>query len=168
MAASSSTNSRARRTFLFQLSDEDKAAPDQPVKFCQRVPQTEKHPDPVTDEDLRSARVAFLNILDGLWRKPQLAVACNTWLSTRMAHALKPQGEAYFKTAPAMVKLIEEDWLATFLLRHTRMTQAVLEQAAVFDPMTPFHILCYGIRSSTHMKLGKLLINKAILANVLE
>jgi hypothetical protein len=158
---------KTKRVFLFDLTAAEKANPSKRVAFSDRVPALEKSNDSVKDEDARNARAAIISVLDGLWRNPRLAVPCATWLSNRLQAESKPKGENYFCTAPAFLKTLETEWLAGFLVKHSQVSIKALEAVSVFDPDSPYQLLCFAIRCNLHCKFPDTLIDKELMGYVL-
>lgn len=137
--ASSSSNVAAskKRVFLFDLSEKEVSQPTKKVAFCDRQPSLPKCPNEIRAEDLRSARAAMQTVIDGLWRNPQLAVPCSTWLQNRLESESRPKGEGYFQSVPTVLKLLDAEFVSSFLVKHSSITMQSLEAVAVFDPDSP-------------------------------
>lgn len=71
-----------KRTYLFQLTDDERATPTKKGKFTEKLPQLEKDSDDIRMEDARNARLGLQAIIDGLWRNPKNCV-CQRRLGSR-------------------------------------------------------------------------------------
>lgn len=156
-----------KRTFLFQLTEQERAEADRKVAFSERIPSLAKVSDPIRAEDERNARAALVNIVDALWRRPSLAVPCATWLDARVAAEKKPRGEGFWTNSPGMLRHIEVDWLVNFIVRHSKVTMNTLEKVSVYDPESPFQLLAYALRCNSHLKLPPNMHDKEIMGYML-
>lgn len=157
-----------KRTYLFQLTDDERATPTKKVKFTEKLPQLEKDSDDIRMEDARNARLGLQTIVDGLWRNPKLCVPAATWLQNRLQAEQKPRGDGFFSTPPTMLKFLDQEYLAQFLVSNSRVTLPVLEAVSVFDPDSPLQLLSLALGCNVHLKLPECLMDEELMGLTLR
>ena len=156
-----------KRKFVFELTAEERDSSTKKVNYAERIPACQKTNDELKNEDIRNARAALVTVVDGLWRHPELAVPCATWFSNRLTAMHKPRGNNYFLAPPLNVRALEENYVADFIVKHSRITMATLEAMSVYDPDTPWQLLSFAIRGNMHMKLDARMVDKELCSLVL-
>lgn len=75
----------------------------------------------------------------------------------------RPKGEGFFQTVPTILKLLDPEFVSSFLVKHSGITMQSLEAVAVFDPDSPLQLLCFALRCNQHLRLPECLVDKELM-----
>jgi len=142
-----------RRTFLFQLTTSEEVDSSKMVAFTAKIPVLPRYSDDIEKEDMESNRAALVSIVNGLWRNPRLCVPAATWLMQRLASTKRSKHEHFFRTVPASLRLLDEEYLVDFLTKHSALTKPCLESLSIHDPDSNYQLLASAMSCSLNLKL---------------
>lgn len=67
-----------------------------------------------------------------------------------------------------MLKFLDQEYLAQFLVSNSRVTLPVLEAVSVFDPDSPLQLLSFALGCNVHLKLPECLVDKELMGLTLR
>ena len=106
---------RGARTFIFALTDPEKADDRKLVRFADSLPQP-KGTDADDTEEKDRLRTAFGKVINMLWRNPHQIDNCVQHLENRLYKQSQCVDESvFFKQVPSTLKAFDDDFaLQTF------------------------------------------------------
>lgn len=135
--------------------------------LLQKVPKVVRTGDETKDSDMNMRRTAFCYVLETLWLKLELSMACQSFLVNRIdADGKKAQSDE-FQELSKLGKL-EESWVAYFVSKLTKQTLAKLKDAQAFEDESLKQVLIFLLVAPLSLRMPPECRNKHVCEEVLQ
>lgn len=133
------------------------------AKFASQVPKVRKESETLNGMDHSMIREKLVLLLDNLIKHPDEIVAAESYVASKLRKRANGScGDVEHWEIVTTLGRMDEDYIATFLMRHSRMTKAGLERSKVYDNDAVRQLFYFLLNATSGLVLPPECVSKAV------
>jgi hypothetical protein len=141
----------------------------QECPLLKKMPSLKKTGDEQADQEQSLQRAALIEVIDNLWFHPEDALACSSWLKSRIqARERTPVDDDIFKVVPVTLGAVPDDYIVSYLKTRFGLEDSLLGLMKAWDPDSLKHLFYARLQLLPGLRLGDSCRNKHVLSYALD
>ena len=128
-----------------------------PLSFvASKIPNIRKTGNITKDSQVKLQRKAYVRLVDGLWKNPQLIVLVKEHFEELLDNETSvgsSSSAASEKACVITLRNIEENWAISWIMRVSGLSQATVEKMKAYDTESIRHMLVWALGAPIGMRL---------------
>ena len=152
---------RAVASDMFLLTPEE-AAGKRALRFVSACPKVRRTGDSMVDGERDDVRNDLMALVEKLVRNPEHIGPVRGHLESRMRRVAENPDDADSFAVVTTVAKLDENWMAMFVMAHSKMTAAGLERAKAYDADSILHLFVFLTNCAPGLALPALCRSKLV------